>query len=125
MTYTFPALTLTVALTLLASPALAQTSPAADHAHHGTAAGTTAAATTAAPASAALTDGEITRVDARTGKLTIRHGEITHLGMPPMTMVFALQDAAQAAQFQPGAKVRFQVVDDSGTLRITHIERAQ
>lgn len=121
MAYTLP--TLTVALALLAGPALAQTSPAADHAHHGTAAGTVAAAT--APASAALTDGEITRVDARAGKLTIRHGEITHLGMPPMTMVFALQDVAQAAQFQPGAKVRFQVVDDSGTLRITHIERAQ
>ena len=122
MAYTLPALT--VALALLAGPALAQTSPAADHAHHGTAAGTTAAATTAASASAALTEGEITRVDARTGKLTIRHGDITNLGMPAMTMVFALQDAAQATQFQPGAKVRFLAVDDSGTLRITHIERA-
>ena len=121
MAYTLPALTVTVALALLAGPALAQTSPAADHAHHGTAAGTTATA----PASTALTEGEITRVDARTGKLTIRHGDITNLGMPAMTMVFALQDAAQAAQFQPGAKVRFLAVDDSGTLRITHIERAQ
>lgn len=122
MAYTLPALTVTVALALLAGPALAQTSPAADHAHHGTAASTVASAT--APANAALTEGEITRVDARTGKLTIRHGDIANLGMPAMTMVFALQDAAQAAQFQPGAKVRFLAVDDSGTLRITHIERA-
>ncbi|OZA55774.1 MAG: hypothetical protein B7X79_13685, partial [Acidovorax sp. 17-64-282] len=40
-----------------------------------------------------LSDGEITRWDPRTGKVTLRHGEIKNLGMPPMTMVFRVTDA--------------------------------
>src|SRR5690606_21166552 len=78
---------------LAATPALAQ--PAADHSAHATQAAAPSAAPIAAP-SADLTEGIITRVDARSGKLTIRHGEITNLGMPPMTMVFALKDPVQA-----------------------------
>ena len=35
-----------------------------------------------------LAEGEIRRLDPETGKLTIRHGKIRNLDMPPMTMVF-------------------------------------
>lgn len=97
---------------------------AQDHASHHAPA---AAATSPAPAAAAdpaLTEGVITRVDARSGKLTIRHGAITHLDMPPMTMVFGLQDAQQAAQFKPGDPVRFRVEDQAGALVITRIQPA-
>lgn len=118
----FPTLrSLGCAAGLLLSLATAQ---AQDHASHHAPA---AAATSPAPAAAAdpaLTEGVITRVDTRSGKLTIRHGAITHLDMPPMTMVFGLQDAQQAAQFKPGDPVRFRVEDQAGALVITRIQPA-
>lgn len=127
----------TTALVLGLSWGSAQAQSAAapmDHSQHGAhsahAAAPAAPTASAAPAAATdpamvLTNGEITRVDARSGKLTIRHGDITNLGMPAMTMVFALQDSARAAQFQPGNPVRFHVEDVQGQLLITHIEAAQ
>ena len=100
------------------------TAQAQDHAsHHAPAAAVSSPAPAAAP-DPALTEGVITRVDTRSGKLTIRHGAITHLDMPPMTMVFGLQDAQQAAQFKPGDPVRFRVEDQAGALVITHIQPA-
>ena len=119
----------TVLTALLMGAAFASPVVAQDHSHHGSAASTSAAASPAAgpaaDAAAVMTAGEITRVDTRTGKFTIRHEEIKNLGMPPMTMVFGLKDAAQAAQFKPGDKVRFHVEDNNGALTITRIEAAQ
>ncbi|CAM4237203.1 Copper-binding protein [Comamonas aquatilis] len=105
----------------LALPALAQDhSDHSAHAHHGAAAATPAAG----GAQAALTAGEITRIDARTGKLTIRHEDIKNLDMPAMTMVFALKNAQKTAAFKPGDKVLFAAEDEGGTLTITHIQPA-
>jgi Cu/Ag efflux protein CusF len=100
-----------LALALATGPALAQ----ADHSAHGHAAAT--AATTQE-----LTEGVLTRWDARTGKATIRHGEIRNLDMPPMTMVFTLKDPAQVGALQPGDAVRFRADEINGVLVITHIE---
>lgn len=100
------------------------TAQAQDHASHHAPAAVATSPAPAAAADPALTEGVITRVDARSGKLTIRHGAITHLDMPPMTMVFGLQDAQQAAQFKPGDQVRFRVEDQAGTLVITRIQPA-
>lgn len=126
MNHTTTLAALTLACSLL-SPALAQNH--ADHASHGGAApatttATASASTPAATADVPMTPGEITRVDKRASKLTIRHEEIKNLDMPPMTMVFGLKDATQVAQFNPGDKVRFQVQDEGGSLMITRIERA-
>ena len=104
----------------LATPAFAQ-----DHSAHSGHGDHSAAVATAPGTEAVLTAGEVTRVDARSGKLTIRHEEIKNLGMPPMTMVFGLKDAAQAAQFKPGDKVRFHVEDNNGALTITRIKATQ
>ncbi|WP_370682109.1 copper-binding protein [Comamonas sp. GB3 AK4-5] len=99
---------------VLAAPALAQEH---GHAGHG--------APAAAPAAGAvMTAGEITRVDARSGKLTIRHETIANLDMPPMTMVFNLQDPQSATGLQPGARVRFHAEEQGGALVITRIEPA-
>lgn len=103
-------------LALAWSQTMAQAHDPSDHAGHG------AATTVPATVATTLTEGEITRRDARTGKLTIRHGEIANLAMPPMTMVFALQQPSQAEALQPGDKVRFQVEKVNGALLITHIE---
>ena len=111
------ALSLSAALT---SSAFAQDHSA--HAGHGSPAASTAPA--AASNEAVMTVGEVTRVDTRSGKLTIRHEEIKNLAMPAMTMVFGLKDPAQAAQFKPGDKVLFHAEDNGGALTITHIKAA-
>ena len=105
-------------------PALAQPAPAATgdhgshHSHHG-------AAPAAAPASQNdLSEGEITRWDPRALKVTLRHGEIKNLDMPPMTMVFRVQDASVLGSLQPGDKVLFRAKRVSGAFHVEHIEKA-
>ena len=109
--------------TLLLSAALATPALAQDHSGH---AGHGSSAPVAAieASDAVMTTGEITRVDARNGKLSIRHEEIKNLDMPPMTMVFGLRNPSLAAQFKPGDKVLFHVEDDNGALTITRIQSA-
>ena len=41
-----------------------------------------------------MTDAEVRKVDKDAGKLTLKHGEITNLQMPPMTMIFGVKDKA-------------------------------
>ncbi len=114
--------------------ALAQAPAAADD--HGSHHPATAPAAPAAPAAqespgitpadhSELSEGEITRWDPRTLKVTLRHGEIKNLGMPPMTMVFRVNDASMLAPFQPGDKVRFRVERKSTGYFITRIEAAR
>ena len=78
------------------------------------------------PASAAaadeMVDGEIRKVDKGSAKITIRHGEIKRLDMPPMTMVFVVKDKAMLDKLQVGDKVRFKAANDSGKLTVTEIE---
>lgn len=72
-----------------------------------------------------LADGEVRKVDLANGKITLRHGEIRSLDMPPMTMVFQLRDAAQAQGLAPGDKVRFRAVAEGSQLVVTSIERVR
>lgn len=104
----------TAICTLGLSLALAAT--AQDHTHH-----PAPSATATSGAEAVMTVGEVTRVDARGAKLTIRHEEIRNLDMPAMTMVFGLKDANQVAGFKPGDKVLFHAEDNAGSLNITRI----
>jgi len=46
----------------------------------------------ASAAQAQWANGEIRRIDAQNLRLTIKHGEIKALDMPPMTMVFYVKD---------------------------------
>lgn len=72
-----------------------------------------------------LSQGEILRWDPRTLKVTLRHGDIKNLGMPPMTMVFRVHNASLLAAFQPGDKVRFHVEQEVAGYFVTHIEVAR
>lgn len=72
-----------------------------------------------------LTNGVVRRIDAANGKVTIKHDEIVNLDMPGMTMVFKLQDKAQAAGLSVGQAVRFHVDMEGDAMVITHIEPAQ
>ena len=78
--------------------------------------------TMAAAAKPDLTDGEVRKVDKEAGKLTIRHGEIKHLDMPPMTMVFVAKDKSMLDQVKAGDKVRFMTVHENGQMIVTDLQ---
>ncbi len=65
------------------------------------------AVSTAALAQTAPAEGEVRKIDKDNKKLTIKHGEIRHLDMPPMTMVFQVKDAAMLDKLKAGDKIRF------------------
>ncbi len=73
----------------------------------------------------ALSDGEVRKIDKETGKITIRHGPIKHLDMPPMSMVFTSKDPALLDKAKVGDKIRFHVVDEGGKLIVTDIQPAK
>ena len=109
--------------------ALAQPAAPADghDSHHSAAPG--AAAPQSAPASTQtdpsdLSEGEITRWNPRTLKVTLRHREIKNLGMPPMTMVFRVPDAGMVGGLQPGAKVLFRAEQVNGAYVLTRLQAA-
>lgn len=69
-----------------------------------------------------MTSGEVRKVDKEAKKITIKHGEIKNLGMPPMTMVFQVKDPAMLDKLKAGDKVQFVAEDLNGALTITSIE---
>ena len=108
-------ITIAALLVALATPALAQ-QKAKDHStQHQSAAASTAD----------MTEGEIRKVDKDAKKLTIRHGEIKNLDMPPMTMVFQVKDASVLDKVKVGDKVRFVVQKSDTGFVVTDIEAAK
>lgn len=78
-----------------------------------------------AQADTTMTDGEVRKVDKDASKITLKHGEIKNLGMPPMTMVFQVKDPALLDKVKQGDKVRFHVEQESGAMVVTSIEPAK
>jgi Cu(I)/Ag(I) efflux system periplasmic protein CusF len=70
----------------------------------------------------ALADGEVRKVDVPAGKLTIRHGPLTELEMPAMTMVFRVADPKLLDELKPGDKIRFVATRDGGVFTVTRVE---
>ena len=79
----------------------------------------------AAMAAASMTDGEVRKIDKDAGKITIKHGDIKHLEMPGMTMVFTAKDKALLDKTQVGDKIRFMVITEGGKMVVTAIEPAK
>ncbi|MDZ7939092.1 MAG: copper-binding protein [Rhodoferax sp.] len=71
-----------------------------------------------------MSSGEIRKVDKATSKITIKHGEIKNLDMPPMTMVFQVRDPALLEKTKAGDKVRFSAEQQEGAIVVTAIEPA-
>ena len=70
-----------------------------------------------------LADGEIRKVDKKAGTLTIKHGPIQAIDMPPMTMVFQVKEGAMLDRVKVGDKVKFQAeMRAGGKLAVTQIE---
>jgi Cu(I)/Ag(I) efflux system periplasmic protein CusF len=75
------------------------------------------------PAKSAAAEGEVRKIDRSTGTVTLKHGPLEALNMPPMTMVFVAKDAKLLNNVKEGDKVRFtpeQAKD--GTLIVTTLE---
>jgi len=104
------------AAALIAGPASSQPK-ASDHASHHAASPASADANQANSA-----DGEVRRIDREAGRVTLRHGDIKTLDMPPMTMVFTVRDKALLEGFKTGDKVKFKVVNEAGKLIITEMQ---
>ena len=73
-------------------------------------------------ASPVMTDGEVRKIDKDAGKITIKHGEIKHMEMPGMTMVFVVKDKALLDKTAIGAKIQFMVMSESGQMVVTDIQ---
>ena len=88
--------------------------------------GLTAAALLLGPAAQAQsTDAEVMKIDKAQQKITLRHGEIKNLDMPPMTMVFRAQDPAMLDAVKVGDKVKFEPDKINGQLTIIKMQKAK
>jgi len=107
-------------LITIVSLALAWMAPVAyaagDHAAH------QLAQQAVATADAPLSEGEIRKVDKAAGKLTIKHGPLENLGMPAMTMIFRVKDAAMLDQVKPGDRIRFLAEKVDGAITVTKLQ---
>ena len=84
-----------------------------------------AGATADAAQRAEWSEGEIRKLDPATRKLTLKHGPIASLDMPPMTMVFQANDGVAIEGFAAGDRVRFRAERQGGSYRITALEHAR
>ena len=111
-----------ITLTILGA-GLAFQAGAADSHSHGHAA--PAAAKPAAAAPAALTDGEVRKVDAAAGKITIKHGAMPKFDMPPMTMAYRVKDKAMLEQVKAGDKIKFDADSVAGEFTVLRLEKVK
>ena len=77
-----------------------------------------------APGAAPLVEGEVRKVDLEQGKLTLRHGPIPNLDMPPMSMVFRVADPKMLEAVKPGDKVKFTADKIDGAFTVTSLRAA-
>jgi len=103
--------------------ALAATTATAQTHHHGHSPAAPAALSQAS--AIPMADGEVRKVDKGAGKITLKHGPIKSIDMPPMTMVFQVKDRALLDKVKEGDKVRFAAEEKAGAYVVTAIEAAK
>ena len=79
----------------------------------------------ASGALAATVNGDVQKVDAAAGKVTLKHGPIPALDMGDMTMVYTAKDPAMLKGLKAGDKVKFEPAEVDGKYVVTKIERAK
>lgn len=72
-----------------------------------------------------LSEGTVKKVDPAAGTVTLAHGPIANLGMPPMTMMFKAKDKAMLKKVKEGDKVRFRAEETGGAYTVVRIEAAK
>lgn len=73
----------------------------------------------------AMAEGVVRRIDLDNNKITIRHGDIKALDMPPMTMVFVAKQPALLKTLSPGDEVVFEAFESNGQYSIGKIQKKQ
>ncbi len=68
--------------------------------------------------------GEVTKLDKAAGKVTLKHGEIKNLDMPPMTMVFRVSNPVWLDDLAVGSRVRFTAEKVDGQYTVTSVNKA-
>jgi len=68
--------------------------------------------------------GEVTKVDAANGRITIKHAEIKHLDMPAMSMVFRVRDAKLLDGVAAGDRVKFVADKVDGNYTVTSMQKS-
>lgn len=72
-----------------------------------------------------MTVGEGRKIDKEAGKITITHGEIKNIAMPPMTRVFRVKEPSMLDPLKPGDKILFPANKVGGQYTVTSLEPAQ
>jgi Cu/Ag efflux protein CusF len=88
----------------------------------GSARAESAAPATATASQAPQSEAVVRKVDAAAGKITLRHGPIANLDMPPMTMVFQVGAPALLQGVKAGDSVKFRAEKIGGVYTVTAIE---
>ncbi len=83
----------------------------------------TLALASAAAAQPAPSTGEITKLDKEAGKVTLKHGEIKNLDMPPMTMVFRVTEPKMLDNLAVGSRISFTAEKVNGQYTLTSVRR--
>ncbi len=73
----------------------------------------------------ANTAAEIRKIDKAAGKITLKHEAIENLQMPPMTMVFRVENPSLLEPLKTGDKVKARIEQIEGSYTVTAIETAQ
>jgi Cu(I)/Ag(I) efflux system protein CusF len=77
-------------------------------------------------AQAGLIDGQVVKVDASAGNITIKHGPIKKLDMDQgMTMVFHAQNPDLFKGVKAGDKIKFDADSVNGQYTVTKIEKTK
>lgn len=116
----YPLLAAAAAAGLLACAGLAQAQ--SGHDHHAAA---PVAIKVSQPAATEMSEGEVRKIDLENKKITLKHGPLKNLDMPPMTMAFQVSDASMLAKVKVGDKVRFVAANPGGRLTVTDIQPAR
>ncbi len=69
-----------------------------------------------------MVEGLVRKVDKAGGKLTLAHGPLVNLGMPAMTMVFRVRNAAWLDQMKDGDRIRFVATQADGLFTVVRFE---
>lgn len=68
-------------------------------------------------------DGEVTALDKAQGRITLKHGEIRNLDMPPMRMVFRVKDPKMLEGIAVGDRIKFAADKVGGQYVVTAISK--
>lgn len=74
-------------------------------------------------AEAPMSEGVVRKIDSANGKITLKHGPIVNLDMPPMTMVFRVKPPELLDTVKVGDSVKFRAEEIGGHYTVTAIEK--